>query len=208
MQANKFAVIISLGIFLIIIDLIRRDRMTFKYSLFWLSSSIFDAELERRKEQYERHASMSGEENPWVLHREMGEMMLDHVTVERHNDRLEEVDGKLDELSARWEKIGLADDAKAMKQSVQFTRHLELMLLLARVIVRGALARNESRGAHFKPAFPDRNDEEWLNTTIAEHDPQGPRLSYEPVDIGQSTPRKRSYATKGAAAGLASPEVK
>jgi len=167
-----------------------------------LSSSIFDEELERRQEIYDDHAGMDGDENPYVIHHELGEMMIDHCTVERHNDKLQMVDDKIVERQARWKKVGIGDTAKGMKQAVQFTRHLEAMLVLARVIVRGALARDESRGAHFKPAFPDRNDGDWLKTTIAEHDPEEPKLSYEDVDIAQSTPRARSYAKKGAAAGL------
>lgn len=168
-----------------------------------LPERIFDAELERQEDRFEKHLSMDGEENPYVIHRELGEMMLDDVTVERHNDRLRKVDERLDELADRWKKIGVHDGVMTMNQQVQFTRHLELMLILARAIVRGALARDESRGAHFKPAFPDRNDEQWLKTTIATYSPDGPVFTYEPVDVSQSTPRVRSYAKKGAAAGKA-----
>ena len=57
------------------------------------------------------------------------------------------------------------------------------MLELARVITLGALNRNESRGAHFKPEFPDRDDENFLKTTIAEYSGEGPVFSYEPVDV-------------------------
>jgi succinate dehydrogenase / fumarate reductase flavoprotein subunit len=68
------------------------------------------------------------------------------------------------------------------------------MLSLARVITLGALARNESRGAHYKPEFPDRNDPDWLKTTIAEYTPDGPKLTYEPVDTSLIVPRPRNYA--------------
>ncbi len=171
-------------------------------------SEPFDRELERCRKRYEDHLAMDGDENPFVLHRELGDVMLDHVTVERRNENLEEADGKVAELIERWGKIGVRDSASRMNQTAQFTRHLELMLSLARAIVRGALARNESRGAHFKPEFPDRNDDEWLKTTIATHTPEGPELSYEPVDVSQSEPRLRSYAEKGAAAGSAGSEEK
>jgi succinate dehydrogenase / fumarate reductase flavoprotein subunit len=171
-----------------------------------VKSSVFDDALDAREDEYEDLASMDGDENPYLIHRDLGDMMLDHCTVERHNDKLQMVDEKLDDLMARWKEVGVRDGAKGMKQAVQFTRHLESMLILARVIVRGALARDESRGAHFKPAFPDRNDEEFLKTTIAEHGEEGPRFSYEAVDVSQSKPRTRSYATKGAAAGIATTE--
>jgi len=76
-----------------------------------------------------------------------------------------------------------------------FTRQLKNMIHLARVITLGALQRNESRGAHYKPEFPDRNDEEFLKTTIAEFDAkaQSPVISYEDVDVSLIPPRKRDY---------------
>ena len=57
----------------------------------------------------------------------------------------------------------------------------------------GALARNESRGAHFKPEFPDRDDPNWLKTTRATCTPGGPSLDYEPVEISLIPPRVRKY---------------
>jgi hypothetical protein len=68
------------------------------------------------------------------------------------------------------------------------------MLELARVITLGALNRNESRGAHYKPDFPDRDDENFLKTTIAEYSGEGPVISYEAVDISLLKPRKRDYS--------------
>jgi succinate dehydrogenase / fumarate reductase flavoprotein subunit len=56
------------------------------------------------------------------------------------------------------------------------------------------LNRNESRGAHYKPDFPDRNDEEWLKTTIAEYSEEAPVFSYEAVDVSLVEPRKRDYS--------------
>jgi hypothetical protein len=79
------------------------------------------------------------------------------------------------------------------------------MLQLARVITLGALNRNESRGAHYKPDFPDRNDEEWLKSTIAEYSEEAPVLSYEPVNISLIEPRKRDYS-KGKAKAARTPQ--
>jgi len=69
------------------------------------------------------------------------------------------------------------------------------MLQLARVITLGALNRNESRGAHYKPDFPDRDDENFLKTTIAEYSDEAPILSYEAVDVSLVEPRKRDYSS-------------
>jgi len=70
---------------------------------------------------------------------------------------------------------------------------LENMIVLARVITRGALARNESRGAHYKPDFPDRDDANWLKTTRAKWVSNDVQLTYEPVDISLIKPRPRRY---------------
>jgi succinate dehydrogenase / fumarate reductase flavoprotein subunit len=67
------------------------------------------------------------------------------------------------------------------------------MLELARVIALGALARDESRGAHYKPAFPERDDPGWLKTTKAKWTAKGPAFSYDPVDISLLPPRVRKY---------------
>jgi len=75
------------------------------------------------------------------------------------------------------------------------------MIQLAKVITLGAYARNESRGAHYKPEFPDRNDAEWLKTTMANYNESKnePELSYDEVDISLIEPRKRDYTkAKGA----------
>ncbi len=64
---------------------------------------------------------------------------------------------------------------------------------LARVITLGALARNESRGAHYKPEFPERDDANWLKTTRAKHVNGEIKLTYEQVDISQIPPRARRY---------------
>jgi hypothetical protein len=80
------------------------------------------------------------------------------------------------------------------------------MMQLARVITLGALNRNESRGAHYKPDFPKRDDENFLKTTIAEFSGEGPVFSYEAVDTSLIKPRIRDYShnkqeTATAAAG-------
>ncbi len=75
------------------------------------------------------------------------------------------------------------------------------MIVLAEAILKAALLRNESRGAHFKPAFPQRDDANFLKTTIATYDPAGDsaQISYEPIDTSLVPPRARTYGKKEAA---------
>src|SRR2546427_10875682 len=78
-------------------------------------------------------------------------------------------------------------------RSLNFARELENMIILARVVTLGALARNESRGAHYKPDFPERDDVNWLTTTRAKWVNNDIQLAYEPVDISLIKPRPRRY---------------
>ncbi|MDW7673992.1 MAG: succinate dehydrogenase flavoprotein subunit [Bacillota bacterium] len=149
--------------------------------------------IEREEEQLERIMAMDGTENAYQIHRELGQWMTDNVTVVRYNDRLAATDNKLQELMERFEKVNINNTNKWNNQAVFFLRNLEGMLEMARVITLGALARDESRGAHYKPEFAQRDDENWLKTTIAEHSPEGPQLSYEQVDLSYIKPRERKY---------------
>ena len=157
-------------------------------------SRIYDQELKLQQEINDKLIKQSGNENQYVLHQEMGKWMTDNVTVVRYNDRLKQTDDKLLELMDRYKRISINDSNLWATMALPHARHLANMLELARVITLGALNRNESRGAHFKPDFPDRDDENFLKTTIAEYSGEGPVFSYEPVDISLIKPRKRDYS--------------
>ena len=157
------------------------------------TNGIHEAELRRQQEINDSVVKSSGGENQYKLHEELGKVMTDNVTVVRYNDRLKATDDKIRELQERYRKISINDSNLWATQAVPHARQLKNMLELARVITLGALNRNESRGAHYKPDFPTRNDEEFLKTTIAEYTAEGPTLSYEPVDISLLEPRERNY---------------
>jgi succinate dehydrogenase / fumarate reductase flavoprotein subunit len=161
-----------------------------------LSSSVFDGHVKREEEKWNNIMNLDGNENAYVLHKELGEWMTDNVTVVRHNDKLLKTDEKLQELIERFDKININDTAKWSNQGAAFTRQLKNMLQLSRVITLGAYNRNESRGAHYKPEFPERNDEEFLKTTMATHtgDRTAPEFNYDDVDVSLIKPRKRDYS--------------
>ncbi|MGC2235868.1 MAG: succinate dehydrogenase flavoprotein subunit [Pyrinomonadaceae bacterium] len=162
------------------------------------TNGTHEAELKRQREINAQIVKNEGAENQYKIHDELGKWMTDNVTVVRYNDRLKATDEKIVELIDRFKHISINDSNLWATQAVPHARQLWNMLQLARVITLGALNRNESRGAHYKPDFPDRNDEEFLKTTIAEYSEEAPVLSYEAVDIGLIEPRKRDY-TKGKA---------
>ena len=139
----------------------------------------------------------------------------------RVNGELEQTLNELANLVERYERSALSDKSNWTNQNLSFTRAMGDMLLLARVIVDGALRRNECRGAHYKPEFqipaPTAEDpeelrreaeewcrryhaqnREWLKTTMTRHTPDGPEFWYEPVDTSLIPPRPRTYGLKGA----------
>ena len=136
-----------------------------------------------------------GTENPFKLWRELGELMTKNCTVIRYNKNLQETDAKLVELLERFRKINLSDRSNWANTTIVFARQLYNMLQLSRVIAQGAAMRDESRGAHYKPDFPERDDKNWLKTTKATFAPDAdePRFEFEPVDVSLIRPRARRY---------------
>src|SRR5262249_60246289 len=119
-------------------------------------------------------ARVGGRENATALRGERGEGMRETAPVIRHNDKLAETDRKLLELKDRWGRIGISDRGRWANHEISFVKQLWNMLELARVIVLGAARRDESRGAHYKPAFPERDDANWMKPTKARRPADGP----------------------------------
>ena len=151
------------------------------------------AELARQKQLNAALMNSSGSENPFKLWRELGDTMTRHATIIRYNSGLAEADAKIVELMDRYKNINLSDKSQWANTSFAFARQLWNMLELSRVVVQGAALRDESRGAHYKPDFPERDDGNWLKTTRAKWVNNDIQLTYEPVDISQIPPRPRRY---------------
>ena len=135
----------------------------------------------------------TGTENPLTIWREMGDVMTENVTVIRYNAAMQKTLVKLDELSERFKHINLQDRTQWSNQTLNFVRELGNMLVLAKVITLGAIARNETRGAHYKPEFPERDDKNWLKTTLASYHNGKIQLDYETVDTSLIPLRERKY---------------
>ncbi|HEV3190230.1 MAG TPA: succinate dehydrogenase flavoprotein subunit [Polyangiaceae bacterium] len=185
-----------------------------------LPSSLFDKAEKRERNKFDAILSMDGPENAYEIHAELGRTMLLDCTIERHNAALDRVLAKIEELDERARRIGVTDNAIGkMNQGAQYVRHLENMIVLARTIAQGAKNRDESRGAHFKPEFPQRDDATWLRTTLALHQKAGAsgasgvrfvrEFDYallgerihvtDAVDVSLVRPRARKYDAAGAA---------
>jgi succinate dehydrogenase / fumarate reductase flavoprotein subunit len=152
-------------------------------------------ELARQEAINRSLLSSSGTENPFRIWRELGETMTKNVTVIRYNKNIQQTDEKIVELLERYRHINLSDKSEWANTSFAFTRQLYNMLQISRVVAQGAALRDESRGAHYKPDFPDRDDENFLKTTKATFAPDAdePRFEFEAVDTQYIKPRPRKY---------------
>ena len=159
------------------------------------SNGHFEAERKRQEEINAGLMRSEGDENPFRLWRELGELMTKDCTVIRYNKNLQQTDAKLVELLERFKNVNLSDRSQWANTSFAFTRQLYNMLQLSRVIAQGARMRDESRGAHYKPDFPERDDKNWLKTTKAYFAPDAdePKFEFEPVDVSLIPPRARKY---------------
>ncbi len=149
-----------------------------------------------RQRQFEMNSTLlnnQGTENPFRIWRELGDTMTRHATIIRYNAGLAEADAKIVELQERFKNINLSDKSQWANTSFAFARQLWNMLHLSRVVVQGAALRDESRGAHYKPDFPDRDDERFLKTTKAFFRNDAPAIEYEEVDTEYIVPRPRRY---------------
>jgi succinate dehydrogenase / fumarate reductase, flavoprotein subunit len=158
-----------------------------------IDESVYERQIKSEETLIERLTGQSGPENARRLHIELGQIMTQNVTVVKHNDKLEETLREIAKLEDGFSKVSLPDSSNWANQSLFYMRELYYMFDLAKIITKASLLRNESRGAHYKPEFPDRNDNEWLKTSIATYKDGEPEITYEEIDLSLVKPVKRDY---------------
>jgi fumarate reductase flavoprotein subunit len=127
----------------------------------------------------------------------MAEPVISKVGIFRNGDELSEAVAELRDLLSQCDRAVLRSKVPGMNPELSFALRLKGMLRLALVAAMGALARTESRGAHFRTDYPLRNDAEWLNRTLVRW-PVGasePSFSYEPVGLLDVPPGHRGYGS-------------
>lgn len=169
-----------------------------KSSYIDVKEQIFEKELQKETAFKKDLLSRSGKENVHLLHDELADAMVSHATVKRNNKDLLWTLNKIKEVRERYKNISLDDRSSFANQTYAFANQFDAMLEIALVIVKGALLRDEFRGAHYKEGFDERDDKNWLKTTIASYNPDEPSIRYEPVDTRHLDPILRDYthATK------------
>jgi succinate dehydrogenase / fumarate reductase, flavoprotein subunit len=161
-----------------------------------LPSRIFAGALTEEEALKEDLMTRDGKENVHRLHDELADVMVKNVTVKRNNADLGKAMQMIQEIRERFKRIRLDDRGSNVNQTYVFASQFGPMLEIALVITKGALLRDEFRGSHYKPEFPQRDDENWLKTSIATYDPNrdDPVIDYVPVDLRYLKPIARDYS--------------
>jgi succinate dehydrogenase / fumarate reductase, flavoprotein subunit len=183
-------------------------------------SSFFESAKRKRQEEYDALIAREDGPNPYALHRQLGELMTATAAVVRRNAELEAAYAKLHDLEEQARRCAVYDRNPWANQNAIFARALIDMFPLAKTIVKGALLRDECRGAHYKPEFapPDvtatefnerkrqaeawcdafeENNRKWLKSTVASYENGEPTIRYEEVDTSLIPPRPRLYGVVG-----------
>jgi len=164
-------------------------------------ASVFDEAVSKEQAKHDKLVASSnggtGDKayNPYQIAKELGDEMTAASTVVKTGPRLEQAIAKIDELMQRFEKVELGDAASWTNQSLSFTRATGDMLKIADAILRAGLLREESRGAHYRKDFPERNDERFFKTSVARYNASTGKsdIEFVPVKAALVELRARTY---------------
>ena len=156
---------------------------------------------QRENSKIQSLLNSTGTENAFKLNIEMQEIMTRSVGIFRNGEALQEGVDKLQELLVRSRNIGLSSKVPGVNPELVMAYRVRMMIKLALTVAYGALKRTESRGAHFREDFPNRNDEQWLKRTLSSWKDENatlPDLNYEPLDVMKMElpPGWRGYGAK------------
>jgi succinate dehydrogenase / fumarate reductase flavoprotein subunit len=157
------------------------------------SLEISQAQIaDEQKRIYDGLFRGSGDVNPYQVRKEMTDMMDEKAYVYRNEQGLTTALKKIRELkAAMWKHV----DDKAKEYNTNFVNVMEIdsMLRTAEVVLLGAINRKESRGAHSRTDYQNRDDINFLKHTLAYHTPEGPKLAWHPVIFTRYAPVERKY---------------
>ena len=128
-----------------------------------------------------------------AVREELGRIMSEDVGISRKKEWTERARDRVREIKERYKKVYVQDKGRVFNSELISCIELGSIIELAEVIVESALAREESRGAHFRLDYPHRDDARWLKHTLAYNGETGPRLDYTDVRISKYPPTERKY---------------
>ena len=153
-----------------------------------------ESAIKRDEEKLEQLKKSAGKERHGLLKSELQEEMRANVGVFREENAMKKALDKIGELKERAKNIGIDDKSKTFNTDIVEAFEFSNILLIAEVITRGAILRKESRGAHYRTDFPERDDSNWLKHTLATLDGKGNiKFDFSEVAITKFKPQPRTY---------------
>lgn len=166
-----------------------------------VSSELVRGFLEREQQRLDAMLTLSDGENATELRERMEDLMMDKVGIFRTGEELQAAVTELRELLVRSRNLCVRTRAPGANPELVNAYRVQKMLKIALCVAQGALLRTESRGAHFREDFPQRNDRDWLNRTLAtwpNEDDELPTIGYEDIDVNtmELPPGFRGYGAR------------
>jgi succinate dehydrogenase / fumarate reductase, flavoprotein subunit len=157
------------------------------------ATTMRESDLESATSTFRSWSSRNDGEDPSALRTELQHTMDRYVGIYRTEAELLEGLRRVRAVKERFGRVRVVDRSKVFNLNLIDAMETENLIDLAEVIVVGAYARTESRGAHFRRDFPNRDDTRWMKHTLAERTPSGPNLTYSPVGYTRWEPKERVY---------------
>ncbi len=163
-----------------------------------LNTSVIGSFLDKEQEKIDQLLARDEGENVYEIKKLMQSIMMDYVGIFRKGEDLEKAVSELKSLLQRSKNILLKNKISSSNPELAEAIRVPKMLKLALCVAKGALARTESRGAHSREDYPERDDKNWLKRTLAywrNEDDVMPELAYEDLDIMkmEMAPGSRGY---------------
>jgi succinate dehydrogenase / fumarate reductase, flavoprotein subunit len=145
--------------------------------------------LATEQARVQRLLTQEGSVRAWQIREELGQLMSLNLGLVRTHESMSAAISALAALTHRAASMTVQDKGRVFNTDLVQAFELQSLLDIAETIIAGALARRESRGAHFRSDFPKRDDVQWLKHTLATRGPDGPVLQYAPVTITRFQPK-------------------
>jgi succinate dehydrogenase / fumarate reductase flavoprotein subunit len=180
-----------------LLDLVVFARRTGKAALNYLEDASFDTlpedQIQNSSKETYKLIDSKGNETVHQIRNEMRIVMQDKCSVFRNEKNLDDALKAIRRLKERYRNVRLEDKGSNFNQEMIEALELGFMLDLSEAIIVSAMARQESRGAHYREDYPNRDDKNFLKHTLVTSSPDGPRISYRPVVITRFQPKLREY---------------
>jgi succinate dehydrogenase / fumarate reductase, flavoprotein subunit len=151
--------------------------------------AVSDGTLKTEEARIATLMSNPGPERAWQIREELGKTLSQNLGIFRTKESMTHALHSVRTLKERAARIMLQDHGKVFNSDLIHALELDSLLDVAETIAAGGIAREESRGAHYRSDFPNRDDGQWLKHTLAYRNPSGPQLRYAPVAITRFPPK-------------------